>query len=290
MSSAQDLSPFPPPAPPMRSCLCTQAQFETPWFRWWLAKLDLPFHLHRKPWEFCFVAQTLYEHGMLTPGKRGLGFAVGQEPMPALFASFGCDIVATDLDPEKAGLEWVATNQNSSSIEQLQRPSICSPDVLRQRVTFREADMNDIDKDLTGFDFVWSCCSFEHLGSIKKGKKFIQRMIRCLRPGGLAVHTTEYNVGSNVETVDNTMAVIYRRSDLEEMKKGLERNGHSVVPFDFDSGNLPADLHVDEPPYEQKIHLKLRLGGFVTTSAGIISRAGERQGLWERFWPWRKSA
>lgn len=278
----------------MRSCLCTQAQFETPWFRWWHAKLDIPYRLHRKEWEFCYVAQTLYEHGMLAPGKRGLGFAVGQEPMPALFASLGCEIVATDLDPEKADPGWVSTNQNSSSIDTLLRPSICPSDLMRQRVTFREADMNDIAEDLTGFDFVWSCCSFEHLGSIAKGKEFIQRMMRCLRPGGLAVHTTEYNVGSNDKTVDNTGAVIFRRRDFEEMKKGLERGGHSVVPFDFDSGNLPADLHVDEPPYEQKVHLKLRLGGFVTTSGGIICRASQRPqrqvGFWERLWPWQKSA
>ena len=53
--------------------------------------------LHRKIWEFCFIAQALDERGMLARGRRGLGFAVGTEPLPAMFASRGCAIVATDL-------------------------------------------------------------------------------------------------------------------------------------------------------------------------------------------------
>jgi hypothetical protein len=34
---------------------------------------------------------------MLQPGRTGLGFAVGAEKLPALFASRGCRITATDL-------------------------------------------------------------------------------------------------------------------------------------------------------------------------------------------------
>ena len=46
------------------------------------------------------IAQALYERGKLKPGSRGLGFAVGKEPLSDLFASFGCDVVATDLEGE----------------------------------------------------------------------------------------------------------------------------------------------------------------------------------------------
>lgn len=45
--------------------------------------------LNRKIWEWCYVAEALSERGMLLPGRRGLGFAVGQEPLVALFASAG---------------------------------------------------------------------------------------------------------------------------------------------------------------------------------------------------------
>src|SRR5204862_2356900 len=111
----------------------------------------------------------------------------------------------------------------------------------RQRVSFRPVDMNNIPEDLGGFDFIWSSCSFEHLGSIRKGKHFIRRMARCLRPGGVAVHTTEYNVDSNFWTVRRGQDVLFRRRDFLAMVLDLEQAGHRVEPLDFDSGDTPAD-------------------------------------------------
>jgi len=53
-------------------------------------------------WEWLFIAEALSERNMLVRGRRGLGFGVGREPLVALFASFGPEIVATDLDPARA--------------------------------------------------------------------------------------------------------------------------------------------------------------------------------------------
>ena len=50
--------------------------------------------------------------GLYRPGKRGLVFAVGTEPLPAMFASFGCAIVATDIFPEQ-GWRWDGIMQTS---------------------------------------------------------------------------------------------------------------------------------------------------------------------------------
>ena len=35
--------------------------------------------------------------GLLAPGRRGIGFGVGTEPLPALFANRGVEVVASDL-------------------------------------------------------------------------------------------------------------------------------------------------------------------------------------------------
>lgn len=276
----------PPPSPPLRSCLCTQAQLESPAFRWWADQLREVHRPHRKLWEFCFIAQALFERGLLAPGMRGLGFAVGREPLPALFAGFGCDVVATDLHPDKSDPEWVQGNQHAAGLDALRRPAICPDAELDRRVTFRFADMTAIPADLTGFDFVWSSCAFEHLGSIHRGKRFIDRMVGCLKPGGVAVHTTEYNVGSNFWTVWRGGAVIYRRRDFTAMAARLTAAGHQMEPVEYDTGDGPADRHVDEPPYPQEVHLKLRLMGHVSTSAGLIIRAGSpaRRGLLARWW------
>lgn len=258
--------------PRLKSCLCTQAQLETPPFREWSRRMRLQFKHHRKLWEFAFIAEALEQHGMLRPGRRGLGFAVGREPLAALFASRGCEIVATDLDERQAGkLGWTASNQHAARLEDLNTDGLCDPDEFRRLVTFRPVDMNDIPDDLEGFDFVWSSCSFEHLGSIAHGRRFIDRMTRCLKPDGIAVHTTEFNVSSNSATIDNDPTfVIFRQRDIEEMAADLRSKGRGVE-LDLTLGNGPADAHVDLYPYEQKTHLKLQLGSFVATSFGLIA-------------------
>jgi SAM-dependent methyltransferase len=278
----------------LASCACTQEQLQSPRFQQWLIPLKQPTGwMHRKMWEWAYIAQALHERGMLQPGRRGLGFAVGREPLAALFAGCGCDIVATDLDEAQAVKDgWVQTNQHAASLEALNENGVCPPELFHQRVQFRSADMNRLPADLDGFDFVWSSCSIEHLGSIQAGQQFMLNMMRCLKPGGIAVHTTEYNVSSNIRTIRRGGSVLFRRRDLCRMVNLLSARGHRVAPLDFRTGQQPADLHVDLPPYPQKQHLKLRIGRYDSTSFGIIvqagapsaGRKGNRFGRWLRSW------
>ena len=87
----------------LQSGLCTQAQLQSDAFQEWVVKIqEQPMQMHRKVWEYCFIAQALRERDMLSPERSGLGFAVGQEPLTSLFASYGCKILATDLRTEEA--------------------------------------------------------------------------------------------------------------------------------------------------------------------------------------------
>ena len=150
-------------APRLTSMLCERAYMESPAGRYWTSAMDQPWRLHRKLWEFCFISQALYERGVLGEGKKGLGFAVGEEPLPALFASMGCEILATDLDAQdERATAWAETAQLATSVDKLRRPRVCPNDIFQQRVAFRAVDMNNIPKDLRDFDFTWSSCSFEH--------------------------------------------------------------------------------------------------------------------------------
>ncbi len=145
------------------SCQCTQAQLQSPQFQEWAPRMDEePMRMHRKPWEYFFIAQALHERGMLRPGSRGLGFGVGREPLVALFASLGCEIVATDLPTEEAHKGcWVDGVQHASSLEDLNGRGICGPEEFREKVSFRFVDMRKLPDDLGTFDFLWSCCSLE---------------------------------------------------------------------------------------------------------------------------------
>jgi 2-polyprenyl-3-methyl-5-hydroxy-6-metoxy-1,4-benzoquinol methylase len=264
---------------PLVSSLCRQDQLESAAFRAWAERMREPPRMHRKTWEFCYIAQALHERGMLRPGMRGLGFAVGREPLPALFAACGCEVVATDLEAEAARARgWVDTNQHADSLAVLNERGICPPGEFARRVSFRVVDMTRIPPDLRDFDFVWSSCSLEHLGSLEKGIEFIHRAMECLRPGGVAVHTTEYNLSSGRFTVRRGDSVIYRRRDLERAARELRAAGHEIE-LDFSEGRLPCDEVVDVPPYKLDPHLRLLISSFVSTSIGLIIRkrgGGER--------------
>ncbi len=253
------------------SQLCTEGQLREPAYARWCRELKEVPALHRKQWEFAYAMQVLEAAGLLQPGRRGLGFGCGREPLAALMAALGCEVVAMDLDAAAAaGHGWIETDQHAARLEDLNDRGICPPELFARRVRFRPADMNAIPEDLAGFDFVWSCCAFEHLGSIEHGLAFVRRAMRCLRPGGIAVHTTEFNLSSNQRTAESRDLSVFRRQDLERLVRDLEAAGHRPFPFNFNAGNGPLDRYVDLPPYRSEPHVRLRLDRFVITSIGLV--------------------
>ncbi len=254
-----------------RSELCKAKDYKTDWFIHWCNQLGETPNFHRKQWEFVFIMQALWERGCIAAGKNGLVFAVGTEPLPAMFASFGCHITATDIFTAQ-GLEmgWDNGNQLCFGLEFLNKRQLCEEDDFNKLVNYRPVDMNEIPDNLIDFDFNWSSCSFEHLGSLQKGFDFLKNQMKTLKPGGWAVHTTEYNVSSNDETQENNNTVIYRQRDIEFIVNELRNEGHFVEALDFSMGGLPEDYMVDTEPHQQKIHLKLQVDKYVVTSIGLI--------------------
>jgi hypothetical protein len=251
--------------------LCKAKDWQTDWFKRWCHEMNDPIRFHRKQWEFVYVMQALWERGCIGKGKKGLVFAVGTEPGPSIFANYGCDILATDILPEQGKEKgWTSGDQLCFGIESLNKRGLCDDATLRKHVKYRAVDMNDIPADLKGFDFNWSSCSFEHLGSIKKGINFLLNQLKTLKPGGWAVHTTEFNISSNDKTLDNADTVIFRIRDIEKLARELRKKGHFVEELDYSLGGLPEDFEVDVFPHKEKVHLKLQMNEFVVTSIGLI--------------------
>lgn len=252
------------------SKLCNEKDFTTDWFKNCCEKLKEPFKYHRKLWEYCYIYQVLLERGMLQPGKRGLGFAVGKEPLTAAFASHGCRITSTDLELEKAdALGWTISNQHCNSLRDLNERGICDPSLFDRLVTFKYMDMNQIDKTtFNSFDFTWSSCAFEHCGSIDLGKNFIINQLDCLKPGGIAIHTTEYNLTSNNTTLETVQTVLFRRKDFDWIVNKLRSLGHSIdIDYTIGEGAIES---IAAKPTDTDYHLRLEFGGYVTTSIGLI--------------------
>ena len=251
------------------SQVATENQVRSSIFKNWCQELNLPIYPNRKTWEFVYILQILKNEGMLKEGKSGVGFGVGKDPIVAYFAKNKVKILATDLHFESAQKKgWVSTNQYSKNILDLNARGIVSDRKLKEYTKFREVDMNQIPCDIKNYDFTWSACAFEHLGSINQGLNFVRNSLKCLKPGGIAIHTTEFNVSSNDSTVDHEGTVLFRKKDFQALERELKEEGHKIE-FNFNTGDSSFDKFYDIPPYSDYTHLKLRLGEYITTSIGL---------------------
>ena len=266
----------------------TQADLESDWAAYWLSELKVPVVFHRKLWEFAYLLQALHDADLLRPGVRGLGFGCGSEPIASFLASRGVESLITDIEPElQAALGWRDTNQHASSREAAFHGHLVEREAFEALVSHRFVDMNAIPSDLSGFDFCWSICALEHLGSIEQGMAFVRNAIQTLRPGGVAVHTTEFNFLDDDRTIDNWATVLFQRAHFEGLAAELRALGHDVAPLDFDTGSKPLDRFIDVPPYEhdwtpamrthfggESRHLKLTIDGFPSTCFGLLVTRG----------------
>lgn len=262
---------------PLESQLCTQSQYDSPALRHWVAEIKETPHFHSKQWEYSFILQAISERGLMAPGKRGLGFGVGQEPLPSVFAKYGAEVVATDLDLATATKEgWAQSQQHMTSLDVLNQRGIVSDAEFQRLVTAQNVDMTKIPDTLKDFDFTWSTCALGHLGNLDRGLQFIEDSLKTLKPGGVAVHTTEINLSSDTDTYESPNTSVYRKHDIEQLVQRLTAEGHEVH-VNFNIGKGPLDRYIDEPPYTADKHLRLRLGPYAVTSLGLVIRKGTRR-------------
>lgn len=252
------------------SQLCTFNQFNEFEYKKWCIEMCVAPTTHRKQWEFVFILAVLDKNGLLKSGARGLGFGTGKEPLPSVFAKYGLTIVASDAPANyDAAQGWSTTNQFSQNVIDLFYGHLVDRELFMQNTSWLPVDMNDIPPSLINFDFCWSACAFEHLGSIDKGLAFVKNSLKTLRPGGLAIHTTEFNLSSNTLTLESPNLCLFRKCDFELLAEELNNEGHEVLPINWHPGLDPIDEVIDFPPYTLP-HLKIALQDYVTTSIGLV--------------------
>jgi 2-polyprenyl-3-methyl-5-hydroxy-6-metoxy-1,4-benzoquinol methylase len=230
---------------------------------------------HRKLWEFVYVLRAADQAGRLLPDRSALGFGVGREPIPAVLASYGMSVLATDLDAgESESAVWAASGQHMTGVAALSHPDVVPDTVLERQVRTQSLDMNAVPKDVGTFDVIWSCCALEHLGSPEAGLEFVLRSVDLLEPGGVAVHTTELELTPRRETADYGHLAIYRKDDLDALVAEVRDLGYEMEANWYVSLDSPADRWIALPPYphDDPAHLKLVVGDSVSTSVGLIIR------------------
>ena len=254
------------------SKLCTFSDYEEGGYRDALVDLKEGFTLHRKQWEFAMILRVFKERGFLSNGKSGLGFAVGTEPLPSAFCMHGATILATDQEQSEQSIDAWGDGQLCLGLDKLNSRGLCEPARFEQYCRFRHVDMNHLPDDLGDFDFIWSACAFEHLGSLENGLDFVVNSSRHLKPAGCAVHTTEFNLSFEDKTLSTGGSVYYRRKDIEELAQRLTAEGCRLTPANYDRGNHPVDALIDvvrspNPPF---MHLKLQVDEYTLTSIILV--------------------
>ena len=250
------------------SQVCTSSQFNEPTYMRLCAEIKQEVLFHRKQWEYVYILRALEQFCMLLPGRSGLGFGCGKEPLAAVMARRGATVMCTDIQPLQNGDRfWGSTDVKDYFYE-----GICLWEEFESHVSFRPVNMNAIPNDLGVYDFLWSSCALEHLGSLQHGIDFVLDANKCLRPGGIAVHTTELNVEDDEATFESAGLSLYRKRDLLRMQALVEVQGNIVLPINFEMGDGELDRYVDFPPYTRNKHIKLMVqDNYVTTSIGFIA-------------------
>jgi len=262
------------------SMICASEDWNSEWLPYWAGRMRLKPAMHRKIWEFAYIAQALHERDMLQPDRAGLGFGCGKEPLASLFAMQGTTVLATDLSTsDHRARSWTDGEQHADSMEKVWTRSICPEDVATRNLRFRSVDMNSVPAEFHGrFDFCWSSCALEHLGSIQNGLRFIRESVACLKSGGVAVHTTELNLETG-RTLDNHPTVLFESAHFEQLAKDLASENVRMEPIVERPGDAFLDAYVDTPPYPDPtavgstlsmLHLRLVVASFRTTSIGLV--------------------
>lgn len=167
---------------------CRVSDAGNPLWRRGYEDLDLPASpdvFHRKIWEFNQALYGLRTLGRLTPDATALGIGCGHEELMYFLANRISKVVATDLyEGGYLGGEGDA--------DVLDHPAKYAPFKFREdHLEVRQMNALALQLDGESFDFVFCLSSLEHFGSENDKLTALREMHRVLKPGGVAVLTTE---------------------------------------------------------------------------------------------------
>jgi SAM-dependent methyltransferase len=254
---------YPPGTDLPLSKICDRRDWDHP--AWRQALEDLGYHadparLHRKDWEFAQAVYGLRKLRRLCPGATALGLGCGHEPIIFFLAGRLRSVVATDLYEG-------AFSGHEADPRILRDPEAFAPySYHRDRLHVRQMDATAIDYGPDTFDIVFSFSSFEHFGSRRIQRESLAAIHRVLRPGGVAVLTTEIILNAWGRHGD-----YFRRKELlEELIPGAGlRLVGGEFSFTTSQGTLDALVRL---PYEveRRPHLVLRRWRTYFTSCSLF--------------------
>jgi hypothetical protein len=236
--------------------VATNDQLREPAAAGWMARLRPQGRSGVEHWRKVYTLQALRRYGMLEAGAIGLGFEPSPSGVPAALATLGTRVVAAF--PTRTG--------HPLNPELLKRDlygrAPCDQAVFDQNVEARVLSWRRLPEDLVNFDFIWSAHANERLYSVAAATQFVEEVMQCLRPGGLAVHTFSYDLRPGGGSVESTERVLLNQGDVERIALLLVSRGHEVAQFKISAADpilAPANHGVDRRSMVGLIARKARL-------------------------------
>ena len=211
--------------------VATGEQLREPVAGGWLSRLRPKGTSGPEHWRKLYTLQALRRYGMLEEGALGLGFERTPSGMPAALAALGTRIVAAF--PTVPGAQPKAARLKADLADR----APCSKTVFEANVSARVTSWRRIADDLVNFDFLWSSRANEVLYSVADAVQFVEDSMRCLRPGGIAVHTFSYDLAPSGRKIPSTDRIMLQQGDVERIALLLVSRGHEVAQFKIDASD-----------------------------------------------------
>jgi SAM-dependent methyltransferase len=204
-----------------------------------LQKLSSEGFIHRKDWEWALGIIAMRRFGKLNEKSTAIGVGSGTEPVPFYLANKVKYVYATDLYGQNDGWKRAAPSDFPEN------PKKYAPFPYKEdALTVLRMDGTKLEFPSESFDIAFSFSSIEHFDSGGKNNhsgalRSLKEIERVLKPGGLAVITTEYIINDKEHPEFFNRRTIY--SDLIDKLERLKL----VEPLDLRITSKTLDTVID---------------------------------------------
>jgi SAM-dependent methyltransferase len=203
-----------------------------------LQKLSSEGFIHRKDWEWALGIIAMRRFGKLNEKSTAIGVGAGTEPVPFYLANMVKHVYATDLYGQNDGWKRAAPSDFPEN------PKKYAPFPYKEdALTVMRMDGTNLEFPSESFDIAFSFSSIEHFGGGGRNHsgalRSLREIERVLKPGGLAVITTEYIINDKEHPEFFNKRTIY--SDLIDKLERLKL----VEPLDLKITTKTLDTVID---------------------------------------------
>jgi hypothetical protein len=175
-------------------------------------------------WEQAYILQVARRYGLLASDARAIGFGTCEGAIAAAMERRGLQVAVHSADLP-----------NPAQADAVDAPS--------------DAGARDIPADLVNFDMVWSRGILGTFNRYQNALTWIERSLRCVRPGGTVVHVDrilERDRSEGLGTLERfSLVLIARGYEVARLKLSYDiilENDVKIIPFGFIARRAPTPV------------------------------------------------